>query len=78
LSVPGEILCPPPRDGWAALNIVRARAEAAPAVRVRVASERRDRNGTSILQKAAVYRLVVGRSQPDLKSAREKYGTWSI
>jgi len=68
----------PPSEGWAALNIVRASAEAAPAARVRVASERRDRNGTSILQRAAVYRLEVGRSQPDLKSAREKYGTWSI
>jgi hypothetical protein len=78
LSVPGEILWLPPSDGWAALNRVRASAEAAPAARVRVASVRRDRNSTSILQEAAVYRLEVGRSQPDLKSAREKYGTWSI
>jgi hypothetical protein len=60
LSVPGEIFLGPPRDGWAALNIVSASAEAAPAARVRVASERRDRNGTSILQRAAVYRLEVG------------------
>jgi hypothetical protein len=60
LSVPGLILRPPPSDGWAALNRVRASAEAAPAARVRVASERRDRNGTSILQRAAVYRLEVG------------------
>jgi hypothetical protein len=40
--------------------MVRASAEAAPAARVRVASVRRDRNGTSILQEAAVYRLEVG------------------
>ncbi|HWC41833.1 MAG TPA: hypothetical protein VHK02_07585 [Actinomycetota bacterium] len=60
LSVPGWSLWLPPSDGWAALNMVRASAEAAPAARVRVASERRDRNGTSILQEAAVYRLEVG------------------
>jgi hypothetical protein len=38
------------RVGWAALKRVRVRAEAAPTARVRPASERRDRNNTSVLQ----------------------------
>jgi hypothetical protein len=49
LTVPGWVLWVP-SEGWAALKRVRATAEAAPAARVRAASERRDRNSTSILQ----------------------------
>jgi hypothetical protein len=48
-TVPGWILWGP-SEGWAALKRVRATAEAAPAARVRAASERRDRNSTSVLQ----------------------------
>jgi hypothetical protein len=58
------------RVGWAALNRVRVRAEAAPAARARPVSERRDRNSTSVLQDAAVYRMEIGRSPGDLKCFR--------
>jgi hypothetical protein len=68
LTVPGWISLSPESEGWAALNRVRARAEAAPAARPRPASERRDQNSTSLLpEEAAVYRMVLGRSGADLK-----------
>jgi hypothetical protein len=51
-----------PRVGWAALKRVRVSAEAAPAARARPASERRDRNSTSVLQRV---RRCSGRTSAD-------------